>query len=122
MRMGPRGAANLWRVTARCVLLAGLALAAPVFAEEQASNPPAAGDADKERIRNLEQPAKEMRDEQATSEADRARIRTLEQEVAKLIAEIAALQAQMDANAKGAQGALGGPGALGGSSAPGAQD
>ena len=92
--------------TAGCLLaLAWLASGIPVPAEEPAPAQPAASDADKERIRRLEKPPQDQPPPAAAGEADRARIRTLEDEVAKLIAEIAALQAQMDAAAKNAPAA-----------------
>ncbi len=83
--------------TAGLLALAWLLSGIPVPAEEAA--PQQGSEADKERIRSLEKPPQDQ-PPPAVSDADRARIRTLEDEVAKLIAEIAALQAQMDAAAK----------------------
>src|SRR5437899_3299201 len=87
------------------IVLVWLASGVPVPAEEAAAQQPAGSEADKERIRALEQPPRDPVPAAAVSDADRARIRTLEEAVARLIAEIAALQARLDAEAKGAPGA-----------------
>jgi hypothetical protein len=86
------------------VVLAWLASGIPVPAQETAPPQPASSEADKERIRALEQPPQDPAKPSAASDVDRERVRILEEEVARLIAEIAALQARMDAEVKGASG------------------
>jgi hypothetical protein len=103
--MTPRVGTRVRFTTAGLIALAWLATGNPVPGQESGQPPAGESDADKARIRTLEQPAdKSAAQQAAVGEADRARIRVLEEEVSKLIAEIAALQAQMDAAAKSAQG------------------
>ncbi|HYV84296.1 MAG TPA: hypothetical protein VFB49_00135 [Patescibacteria group bacterium] len=103
--MTPRKGRRVRFATAGLIVLVWLVSGIPVPAQESGTQPAGDSQTDKERIRALEQPAdKAAAQQSAVNEADRARIRILEEEVARLIAEIAALQARMDEQGKSSRG------------------